>query len=53
MADGRVEAWIEGHQAAVDALLCWLERMTAPGHVDGCEIETVDCAGFEAFEIRR
>ncbi len=52
LADGRVEAWIEGEPDAVAAMLSWLERGPSPAHVDRCEALEEAPTAIPGFEIR-
>lgn len=53
LPDGRVEAWLEGEQEAIDALLDWMR--TGP---PGAAVTRLDCTpgepqGVQGFEVHR
>jgi len=53
--DGRVEAWLQGEAAAVEAMLVWLRRGPPAARVEGLEVRGVPAAAAAAdgaFEIR-
>ena len=52
LADGRVEAWVEGGNGAVSTLVEWLQHGPTGAHVTGVEILEVVPAGFESFSVR-
>ncbi len=52
MEDGRVEAHIEGEDAAIEAVLDELRQGPPLGRVDSLDRETVDDQGATDFEIR-
>lgn len=53
LPDGRVEAWIEGEQDAVDAMAAWLRRGPPAARVERVELEERAPEGLPAFEVRR
>ena len=53
LADGRVEAHVEGLRPAVDAMLAWLERGPRAARVEACDSRPVSLEGTNAFEVRR
>lgn len=52
LANGDVEAWVEGEEAHVDALLAWLERGPPAATVTRLEVEAVAPAGHVKFTTR-
>lgn len=52
LRDGRVEAEVEGTDAAVDAVLAWARRGPAGSTVSRVEIDEIEPAGDETFEVR-
>jgi len=51
--DGRVEAWIQGPEDALDALLEWLSRGPALARVDELDVHVRDAApDLDDFEVR-
>lgn len=53
LADGRVEAMVQGPQASVDAVLAWCRRGPPAARVDGVQAHAADPAPLPAFELRR
>lgn len=53
LPDGRVEAWIEGDDEAVDAMLRWCRSGPPHARVDAIDVNTVEPAGHRGFEIGR
>ncbi|MDV7210456.1 acylphosphatase [Azotobacter beijerinckii] len=53
LADGRVEVWVEGEEAAVRELADWLWQGPERALVDGVELEEVVLQGFVDFCVRR
>lgn len=53
LRDGRVEVWMEGERAAVDALQAWLSRGPPAAHVERLEVRERDVEGCGSFEIAR
>ncbi len=53
LPDGRVEAWIEGEEGSVRAMLGWLEKGPPAAHVTGVQVSERDPEGVEGFEVRR
>jgi acylphosphatase len=53
LVDGRVEAVIEGDDAAVDAMLAWCNKGPSPAHVTSVDVQEEPCSGqYEDFKIR-
>ena len=53
LADGRVEAWLEGDGHAVGEMLAWLRRGPPSARVEGVDAREREPEGFGAFEVRR
>ena len=54
LRDGRVEAELEGEDAAVASVLEWMSRGPAGAHVTGREVaEAAPAAGDTGFAVRR
>ena len=53
LADGRVEAWIEGDEHAVGEMLAWLSQGPPAAHVEGVDAREREPEGFGLFEVRR
>lgn len=52
--DGTVEAWLEGEADAVDQVWAWISTGGPPAaEVDRVDVDAVDPAGHERFEVRR
>jgi acylphosphatase len=53
LPDGRVEAWVEGEEHALEAMLTWLAR--GPGAARVTNVEAVACQpeGLSGFVTRR
>jgi acylphosphatase len=53
LPDGRVEAVIEGDEAAIDRMLAWCREGPRGGHVDRAEVLPEAATGeFQGFRIR-
>ena len=52
LADGRVEAWIEGDEAAVERLVAWCTHGPSWAHVSGVERHPEEPRGAVRFEVR-
>lgn len=52
LTDGRVEAWFEGDDVSVQALVDWCHDGPPRAHVDDVLVEDVDPRGFDGFETR-
>lgn len=52
LPDGRVEAWLEGPSAAVDAMTTWLRRGPPSARVESVVADPVPPAGHARFEVR-
>ena len=52
LADGRVEAWIEGEAAAVKAMARWFGEGPSHASVTDVEIHEKDAKGLRDFGIR-
>ena len=50
--DGRVEAHVEGEEAAVDQIVERLRRGPPSAHVDDVRLWDVDPCDFDDFEVR-
>lgn len=53
LPDGRVEAWIEGPEAALGEMLAWLRRGPPAARVEGTDVSEPPARGLGSFEIRR
>lgn len=53
LADGRVQAWIEGPEPAVAELSQWLEHGPPSAKVTGVEAQERAAQGHERFRVRR
>ncbi|MFL0410776.1 acylphosphatase [Microbacterium paludicola] len=53
LADGSVEALVEGEAAAVDALLAWMEHGPTGAAVTSLDTSPAEPTGASGFEIRR
>lgn len=51
--DGRVEAVFEGDRKSVEAMVEWCHTGSPRARVDDVEVEYVDPAGIEGFEVGR
>jgi acylphosphatase len=52
LADGRVEAVVEGPQDAVEAMIRWCHQGSAAAQVTNVEVEYIQPQALEKFEIR-
>jgi acylphosphatase len=52
LADGRVEAVLEGPPEAVEAVVEWCRGGPARARVDGVEVEAVEPVGEHGFKVR-
>jgi len=52
LADGRVEAVVEGPQDAVEAMIRWCHQGSAAAQVTNVEVEYIQPQALEEFEIR-
>ena len=52
LADGRVEAWVEGEDEAVEAMRRWLEAGPAQARVTQAEVREGEAKGCTGFAIR-
>ena len=52
LADGRVEAMVEGDERSVAKLVKWCHEGSPSARVESVDVEYVDPPGFEGFEIR-
>lgn len=53
LADGRVEVWMEGAPADVEALLAWLRTGPSAARVAGVEVQAVTPRGLADFSVAR
>jgi acylphosphatase len=53
LADGRVEAWIEGRGSSVEALVAWLRRGPSGAYVEDVGVVDVTPRHAASFEILR
>ncbi|MFT4052052.1 MAG: acylphosphatase [Microbacterium sp.] len=53
LRDGRVEAEIEGPDAAVDAVLAWMAKGPRGGYVSDTTVSGIPVTGDSGFHIRR
>ena len=53
LADGRVEAWLEGAPRPVGELVAWLRRGPPAAHVERLEVIDEPPQGHARFEVRR
>jgi acylphosphatase len=51
LSDGRVEAWFEGTDDAVSALIDWCRTAKPPAHVEALDHAPEDPKGCASFEI--
>ncbi len=52
LADGRVEAVVEGPQDAVEAMIRWCHQGSAAAQVANVEVEYIQPQALHRFEIR-
>jgi len=52
LADGRVEAVVEGPQDAVEAMIRWCHQGSTTAQVTNVEVEYIQPQALEGFEIR-
>jgi acylphosphatase len=52
LGDGRVEAWFEGTEDAVAAVIDWCRAAKPPAHVEAVDVAPEAPRGHIAFEIR-
>ena len=53
LADGRVEAWVQGPPDRVSAMLGWLATGPAPARVTGVDSRPAEPRAYEGFRSRR
>lgn len=53
LRDGRVEAELEGEDAAVESVVAWMHEGPPAGHVSSVETARIAPLGDDGFEIRR
>jgi acylphosphatase len=53
LSDGRVEAWLEGDEPAVEAMLGWCRRGPPAAVVTDVEVEWGEPEGHAGFVVRR
>lgn len=51
LTDGRVEAWLEGPDEAVNALIAWMREGPERAEVNGLRVCEVDAHGYPDFEV--
>jgi acylphosphatase len=51
--DGRVEAWLEGHEASVEALIVWLRSGPSGAAVEEVSVAEVKPRHVPSFDILR
>ncbi|MEL4506367.1 acylphosphatase [Luteococcus sp. H138] len=52
LPDGTVEVWIEGEDAAVDALVAWCQEGPRWARVDSVDLRPVAPKGMVDFDVR-
>ena len=52
LMDGRVEAVLEGPEAAVDRVVQWCHEGPSHAHVDGVEVQVEAPIGESGFHVR-
>ncbi len=52
LADGRVETWVEGPPAAVEAMTAWLRRGPSLARVDGITLQEGAPQDLSGYEVR-
>lgn len=50
--DGTVEAWFEGDDDAVEAMVAWARRGPRSADVEDVVVEDVEPAGLSGFQVR-
>jgi acylphosphatase len=53
LPDGRVEAWLEGDERALEAMLTWLARGPSAARVTHVEAVAISAQGLTGFAVRR
>jgi acylphosphatase len=53
LPDGRVEAWLEGEPAALEAMLAWLAKGPPGARVTNVEVVEQAPRGLTVFGVRR
>jgi acylphosphatase len=53
LPDGRVEAWVEGEEAALERFLAWIRRGPPAARVDALEVVVASATGLASFETLR
>ncbi len=56
LADGRVEALVQGSRDSVEAIILWARRGPPSGRVDAVQTHDIDpaqCGTLQGFEARR
>jgi acylphosphatase len=51
MSDGSVEAWLEGDESSIDAMIIWARRGSPYALVSRVEVETVRPEGHHRFSV--
>ena len=53
LPDGRVEAWVQGEKAAVEAMLAWLAHGPSHARVEAVERHAETAGPWRGFSVRR
>ncbi len=53
LADGRVEALIQGEEEAVRSMISWLEKGPPAARVSGVQVAEHEPQGMAVFDVRR
>ena len=51
-SDGTVEAWFEGDDDAVDAMVRWAREGSSRSEVDSVDVDDVQPQGLSGFDVR-
>ena len=52
LEDGRVEAWLEGDESAIDQMTAWMRQGPEHARVAQLDQERCQAAGHKDFEVR-